>query len=199
MNFLAHCFLSCDNEEQLVGNFLTDYIGNLPITGYSQGIQDGILLHRKIDSYTDSHPEVLKGTRRLYPYHHKYAPVVIDIFYDYLLAQNWEKYSDITLEAFTQNTYRTLEKYRHIMPERLQQRLPLMIKDDWLYRYGMEAGIKYTFSRVQKRISKPDHLEGAWESLQRDYKALDHEFNHILPGYHPICKRLLFVLKKGSG
>lgn len=181
MNFLAHCFLSCESEELLVGNFLTDYIGNMPITGYTQGVQDGILMHRKIDTYTDSHPEVLKGTRRLYPYHHKYAPVVIDIFYDYLLAQNWEKYSDMPLEAFTQATYRSLEKYQDIMPERLQQRLPLMIKDDWLYRYGTEGGIKYTFSRVQKRISKPTHLDGAWESLQRDYDQLNEEFNLFFP------------------
>jgi acyl carrier protein phosphodiesterase len=181
MNFLAHCFLSCGHEERLVGNFLTDYIGNMPITGYPQGIQDGILLHRKIDTFTDSHPEVLKGTRRLYPYHHKYAPVVIDIFYDYLLSQNWTQYSNIPLEDFTQATYRTLEKYRHLMPERLQKRLPLMIKDDWLYGYSTEYGIKYTFSRLQKRVSRPSHLDGAWQSLHRDYAALDEEFNVFFP------------------
>ncbi|MEL7021319.1 MAG: DUF479 domain-containing protein, partial [Bacteroidota bacterium] len=84
MNFLAHLFLSCNDESLLIGNFIADAIRNRDLKQYSKAIQSGVLLHRKIDSYTDNHPIIRKGTKRLRPQHRKYAAVVIDVFYDYL-------------------------------------------------------------------------------------------------------------------
>ncbi|MCG8326539.1 MAG: ACP phosphodiesterase [Chitinophagales bacterium] len=181
MNFLAHCFLSCGQEEWLVGNFLADYIGNSPLEQYPAGVQKGILLHRKIDSYTDVHPEVLSGVRRLYSNHHKYAPVVIDVFYDYLLSQNWELYSGQLLREFTQSTYKILMAHLEWMPSHLKKNLPLMIADDWLMSYGTKKGLAYTFSRLRNRLSRPEHLEGVMDSLERDMDLLNAEFNRFFP------------------
>lgn len=181
MNFLAHCFLSCGQEEWLVGNFLADYIGNSPLDQYPAGVQEGILLHRKIDTYTDAHPEVLSGVRRLYPYHRKYAPVVIDVFYDYLLSQNWELYSDQLLREFTQSTYKILMEHIEWMPPNLKKNLPLMVADDWLISYGNKKGLAYTFSRLRNRLSRPEHLEGVMDSLERDIDLLNAEFNRFFP------------------
>lgn len=181
MNFLAHCFLSCNEEERLVGNFLADYIGNSPLDDYPAGIEEGVILHRKIDSYTDQHPEVLKGVRRLYGAHHKYAPVVVDILYDYMLAYNWSRYSDQSLDEFAKNTYASLEKYLPYMPARLKRSLPLMIADNWLMNYGTKEGLRFTFGKLQQRVSKPEHLAGAVDSLERDFELLDVEFNLFFP------------------
>jgi len=181
MNFLAHCFLSGSNEQHLVGNFLGDYIGNRPLKQYAAGIQEGILLHRKIDTFTDAHPQVLKGVRRLYPYHHKYSAVVIDIFYDFLLAHNWSKYSDQPLAEYTQQTYKILLEYIEIMPARLQKNLPLMVADDWLRNYGTRMGLENTFRRLQGRVSKPSHLSNTLDSLDRDFTNLNEEFNRFFP------------------
>jgi len=93
MNFLAHLYLSCDNEDLMIGNFIADFIRNKEVKDYSPEIQKGIFLHRQIDTYTDLHPMVKKGTHRLQKYHRKYSPVIVDVFYDYLLANNWERYS----------------------------------------------------------------------------------------------------------
>jgi len=86
MNFLAHLFLSFDNEDIMIGNFIADMIRNKDVSTFSEGVQKGIALHRKIDSYTDVHPIVKQGTKLMQPYHSKYSPVVIDVFYDYLLS-----------------------------------------------------------------------------------------------------------------
>jgi acyl carrier protein phosphodiesterase len=181
MNFLAHCFLSCDVEERLVGNFLADYIGNSPLDAYPAGVEEGVILHRKIDAYTDSHPEVLKGVRRMYADHRKYAPVVVDILYDYILTYNWSRYSDQPLVEFTKNTYVSLEKYLPYMPARLQRSLPLMIADNWLMNYGTKEGLRFTFGKLQQRVSKPAHLAGAVDSLERDFELLNQEFNLFFP------------------
>lgn len=181
MNFLAHLFLSCDDEELLIGNFIADSIRNREVVNYAQGIQNGIFLHRKIDSFTDNHSIVRQGTKRLQPLHRKYSSVIIDIFYDYLLVQNWALYSAQTLKDFTRRIYDILEKYESIMPVRLRKSLPIMIEHDWLVNYGKLDGIAYTFSRMQDRVSQPQYLVGATDSLERDLELLMKEFNMFFP------------------
>ena len=87
MNFLAHLFLSFENEDHVIGNFIADFIRNKEVKNYSLEIQQGIQIHREIDSFTDNHPSVRKGTFRLRPHHRKYAPVVIDILYDHYIGK----------------------------------------------------------------------------------------------------------------
>src|SRR5690606_18079231 len=110
MNFLAHLFLSFDDEHLLVGNFIADDIANQEVKTLPESIQKGVVLHRKIDSFTDKHPKVLESARFLYPLHSKYAPVLLDVFYDFLLANNWEKYAEEPFEVFVQKTYLTLQE-----------------------------------------------------------------------------------------
>jgi len=181
MNFLAHLFLSCENEDRMVGNFLADFLTNREVENYSEEIQKGIFLHRKIDSYTDNHPLVRQGTKRLHPRHHKYAAVIIDIFYDFLLANNWEKYSEQTLPEFTQSVYQNLEQKRDLMPSPLKKQLPRMIAKDWLAAYGTEEGLRFTFSRMKARTSRPQYFENAFESLIADYSFFDEEFQFFFP------------------
>lgn len=181
MNFLAHFVLSDHDEALLTGNFLADFISNQEVKSLPTAIQEGIFLHRKIDSFMDNHPIVRQGSRRLYPYHHKYAPVVMDVLYDYLLAQNWHVFRQDTLEDFRQECYKKLQQNTMAMSPKLQAQLLHMISNDWLLTYTTELGVKRTFQRMQGRASKPEHLNYAWESLQRDYSLLNAEFLQFFP------------------
>ncbi|MEM6697160.1 MAG: hypothetical protein AAF599_02100 [Bacteroidota bacterium] len=84
MNYLAHLFLSCEDEELLIGNFIADFVKNRYREELSPRVLEGIQLHRVIDSFTDRHPVVVQTTRLLHPKHHKYSPVLMDVFFDYL-------------------------------------------------------------------------------------------------------------------
>ena len=128
MNFLAHIYLSCDNEDLLIGNFIADFIRNKEVPNFSPEVQKGIILHRQIDTFTDEHPLVKKGTHRLQNKHHKYAPVIVDVWYDYLLANNWDRYSGESLDDFCEGVYRILEKRMDDLPAKLQKRLQLGFK-----------------------------------------------------------------------
>lgn len=181
MNFLAHTFLSCNDEQLLLGNFLADFLKNKEVILLPEGIQKGIFLHRQIDSFTDEHPMVRQGTRRLQAYHHKYSSVIIDIYYDYLLANNWSLYTEESLEGFTQKVYTILEKNMHLMPQRLQGRIANMIAHEWLISYSKKDGLAYTFQRVKERVSQPEQFAGVMDSLDRDIEALTIEFNSFFP------------------
>ena len=181
MNFLAHTFLSCDDEELLIGNFMADFISNKKLAGLPHGVRKGVELHRKIDTYTDQHPLVRKGTQRLRKKHGKYAPVLIDIFYDYILANNWNKYSTETLDAFTQRVYGILEKWIGVMPEKLRKRLPGMIAGNWLSQYGRLEGLEFVLERMDKRTRFPSNFTGASADLLADYALYETEFNQFFP------------------
>ena len=181
MNFLAHLFLSYENEDLIIGNLIADFISNKQVPNFSQEVQRGIQLHRNIDTFTDKHKVVRKGTKRLQATHHKYAPVVIDIFYDYLLTMNWDKYSDLSFPLFRKKIYEILERRMEEMPPKLKKYLPNMIERDWLLSYSTKEGMEFTFDRVKKRTSFPSSLEKATENLFKDLNLYNEEFNQFFP------------------
>lgn len=181
MNFLAHMYLSCSNEDLLIGNFVADFIRNRDLVLYSDAIVKGIDLHRKIDHYTDNHPRVVRSTRILRAQHGKYAPVVIDVCYDYILSKNWSKYSGETLRAFSDRVYEILKKNHHSLPDHLQDIAPRMIKDDFLIKYGTEAGLRRTFERIEKRAKFSSNWSTAFDDLIRHYDELEDGFNSFFP------------------
>ncbi len=181
MNFLAHLFLSFENEDHVIGNFIADSIQNREVRNYPAEIQEGIILHRKIDSFTDNHPSVKKGTLRLQPHHHKYAPVVIDILYDYILANNWERYCKESLEVFANNTYTILTKRINQIPEKLKKYLPGMIRGNWLQSYKTIKGLLFTLQKMDERASFPSKFTEAVGHLQQDYELFEGEFNDFFP------------------
>ena len=90
MNYLAHIYLSNEEEEITLGNFIADGVKGKKYVQFPLGIQQGILLHRAIDSFTDAHPIVRKSTKRLHKKYGHYSGVIVDILYDHFLAKNLE-------------------------------------------------------------------------------------------------------------
>lgn len=184
MNHLAHFFLSKEeNEEVSIGNFIADFISNKEVAAFSDNIQKGIKLHRAIDTFTDAHPVVKQSTRRLHPFHHKYAPVIVDVYYDFLLAKNWQKFAppSVSIENFAENTYILLEKYCAIMPEKLQKRLPLMIADNFLIQYTSLEGLQNTFDRIGKYAAFQGNFGNASKHLNDFLTDFDNEFLVFFP------------------
>ena len=144
-------------------------------------IQKGIQLHRLIDSFTDTHPKVKESTKFLNAAHGKYAPVLLDIFYDYYLIKNWYRYTDVDFEEYIQNTYHVLEKNMEFIPQKLAKYLPRMISDNFLSRYGYLDGIAFTVGKVQNRVSKPEFLDNPIESIFDHEESLNTNFNLFFP------------------
>lgn len=181
MNYLAHLFLSCHDDDLVIGNFIADTIRNKEVAKLPLAIRQGVMLHRKIDSFTDSHPIVRQGTARLHPHHHKYSPVVIDVFFDNLLAHNWGKYSVESLPDFAKRMYQLLTERQLDLPLKMQKYVPNMIANDWLQKYGTMDGLQYTFERLDKRTKFPSNFKNAVSHLQADFDDFNDEFNLFFP------------------
>ncbi len=181
MNHLAHVFLSGKHEDILIGNFITDFINNKEVKSLSISVQKGVELHYLIDEFTDNHPIVKKSVKRLRPLHRKYSPVVMDIYFDYLLANNWNAFSEISLESFTTWVYKILLARMEEMPPHLKRYLPKMIQDDWLSKYKEEIGLRRAFKGIKSRSSKPEQMDNATEHLFQFYDLFQEEFLAFFP------------------
>jgi|TARA_B110000285_G_scaffold234082_1_gene309819 acyl carrier protein phosphodiesterase len=182
MNYLAHAFLSFGEEKILVGNLVGDFVkGRKRFENYPKNIQNGILLHRHIDAFTDRHPVLKESVARLKPTQNRYASVVVDILYDYFLANNWSKYSDEPLEVFANKTYRQLEQNFHLMPEKVSWIFGRMIADNWLIGYEFEERMEFTFEKVSNRVKNDHNMLTAIDDLRKYKAVLNDDFQRFFP------------------
>lgn len=176
MNYLAHIYLSGDNEEIKIGNFIADFIyGNL-YQNYSQDIQKGILLHRAIDTYTDAHPVFRQSKKRLFPKFRHYSSVIVDMFYDHFLAKNFSSYATEDLETFTSNFYQTLENHQEELPKGVNNILPIMIKYNWLVNYRHISELEDILNQMNHKTKFETQLHLSIEILVDNYKEFETEF-----------------------
>jgi acyl carrier protein phosphodiesterase len=176
MNFLAHLYLSCNNEELMIGNFIADSVKGSAFKNYSGGIAKGILLHRAIDYYSDNHPVFLKSVERLRPNYHKYAGVIVDIFYDHFLAKNWKDYSGKPLEQYASEVHSLMLKNAALMPEKSAMFLKYAIKHNWLVSYGTFDGIGEVLYGMSRRTTFKSNMELAIKDLKEYYPLFENEF-----------------------
>ena len=176
MNFLAHIYLSGDDDQIKIGNFIGDYIKGSAYHMYPDKIQRGIRLHRSIDSFTDKNRTVVKAKELFYVQYHKYAGIVIDILYDHFLANNWSRFSDVPLYDYVQNFYSLMQKYEFMMPTEVQIFIPKLIENNRLYSYRTLEGIRAVLSTMPKFTSLPDYSEFAMLTLKENYTFLEENF-----------------------
>tara|TARA_B110001450_G_scaffold245966_1_gene259575 strand:+ start:576 stop:1172 length:597 start_codon:yes stop_codon:yes gene_type:complete len=176
MNFLAHIYLSGDDDYLKIGNFIADSIRGNKYLNYPKEIQKGIILHRHIDTYTDSHKTVKLSKKRLYKKYGHYASVIVDILYDHFLAKNWLTYSDIPLEEYVQSFYTLLGDNFDVLPIPVQKMYPYMIKDNWLLSYASIDGITKVLEGMNRRTKNKSKMNLAVQELQEFYVDFEEDF-----------------------
>lgn len=181
MNFLAHIFLSHQNDDWMIGNLIADFISNRDLPGLNAGVREGVYIHRYIDTYTDSHPAVRNSIKKLQQRFYKYSPVVSDIYYDYLLIQNWENYTPDDFDDFCNKAYAVMEQRMDEIPPRLKENLPKMIAHNWLKNYGTAEGLQFTFDRFSKRVTFEADFSNAATILINNVHEFNEDFNTFFP------------------
>ena len=181
MNFLAHLYLSRNEEELMVGNILADFSKGMHFKDLSKNIQRGIEIHREIDRFTDTHPIVQQTKQRLQPEFNHYSPVIADVFYDHFLAAYWEQFSDQKLYDFADKAYIALKKHRLLFPLRFQHALVYGRFRKLLLSYSSVEGIDKAFNRIMNRTKFESNLENASMELKKNYSFYKSDFSAYFP------------------
>jgi acyl carrier protein phosphodiesterase len=152
MNYLAHAYFSNENEGLLLGNFIADHIRGNHFEHLSEDIKKGIYLHRRIDQFADEHPAFKKSKRVFYDGFEKYSGVLVDIYFDHLLAKNFHRYSTKNLEEFTAFVYQVYEKNKDILPEDSGRFLSYVLSNNIYNAYAKIEGIEKVLFHLSHRI-----------------------------------------------
>lgn len=180
MNFLAHAFLAGNEPPLIVGGVAGDWIkgwlpGSLP-----SDLARGVALHRAIDSHAETHPAFKASRQRVGPGRRRYAGVLVDIFYDHLLARDWALLHPMPLREFTPGVYAMVATRCGELPAGASFPLQLMAREDWLESYARIDGIADVLRRMARRAGRHDPLAGGEEELMRDLGGFVADFRHWL-------------------
>lgn len=179
MNYLAHIYLSGNSEMIRIGNFMADHIKGSRYSSYPVEVQKGILLHRRIDWFTDQDEIVRRSKRRLHDRYGLYRGVVIDIFYDHMLAAHWSHYSDELLPEYARAFYDSLEENMELLPDQVRLLSGYMIRNDWLTSYAQPEGIRRVLDGMNRRTSGRGKIDLAIDDLLKNYEAFHEDFHHF--------------------
>ncbi len=188
MNYLAHAFLSNNDSHLLVGNFIADHLrgnnfGNLP-----SGIIKGIHLHRKIDTFTDTHPEFKKAKRIFYKGFEKHSGILVDIYFDHLLAKSFEKYSSTPLHEFSHAVYRIYADHTHHLPQSSSRFLDYVMKNNVYHAYASSEGIEKVLYHLSHRIQHNVQLDASMRLFEANESELIKSFDIF---FTDACKTFL--------
>lgn len=176
MNFLAHIYLSGDNDLIKIGNFMADGIHGKQFDIFPMGIQKGIILHRAIDTFTDAHPVFRQSTKRLHANYHHYSGIIVDIFYDHFLAKNWNSYSNESLEDYSERFYQSLRDNFDDLTPKTQKMMPYLIAHNWLLSYQSIDGIESVLTKMDTRMKHESNMRFSIAELKTFYSEFESEF-----------------------
>lgn len=195
MNFLAHIYLSGDNDLIKIGNFMADGIRGKHFETFPMEIQKGIILHRAIDTFTDAHPVFRQSTKKLHSRYHHYAGVIVDVFYDHFLAKNWSIYSNENLEEYIQLFYTSLKNNRPILTERTIGIMPYMFEQNWLSSYQTIEGINTILTQMDSRTKNKSKMRFATDELKEFYTEFEQDFTLFFEDIRDHAREKLITLQ----
>jgi acyl carrier protein phosphodiesterase len=182
MNFLAHAALAGPDKADRLGAMLGDFVKGLLPAGLPPSVAAGVELHRRIDSFADTHPAFRRSRARVSPGRRRVAGIMIDLFYDHFLARHWAGYFSQPLEEFTAETYAIMADHPELLPPRLAQLLPYMQAGDWLASYSALDSVASALDRIgQGRLPAPNPLPGSAAELEAGYQGFEQDFLSFFP------------------
>jgi acyl carrier protein phosphodiesterase len=180
MNYLAHLHLGGEQPAQLLGSLYGDFVKGWLQGQWPADIEAAIRLHRRVDVFTDAHELVLRARQRFPKERRRYSGILLDLFFDHCLARYWHDYAEQPLPQFSGRVYQVLLAEPNL-PDRLAYIAPRMAAQDWLGSYREFATLELVLAGMQRRLSRPEGLDGALAELERLYEPLLDDFREFYP------------------
>ena len=170
---------------------MADGIHGYRYLDYPDELQKGILLHRYIDTFTDTHPIYRKSKHRLHKKYGHYSGVIMDIVYDHFLAKNWSQYHNESLEVYAENFYNLIQENFDILTEKTQKMIPFMIARNWLLSYASLEGLKMILFQMDYRTKHRVNMPEAVVEVKQYYFEFEEEFTLFFEELRNYCNEKL--------
>ena len=182
MNYFAHLVLSQPTVESTVGNLLGDFARGVDTANLTSPVRAGLQNHRAVDTFTDNHPLIIEMKHRFSPQRRRFAGIALDIYFDHLLINHWEKFESEESEKVIKTFYNRIKAGQSMMPGREMQSVTTrMVEYDWFGRYRDTESIAKALDRVAGRIRFSNNFGNAIEDLQANHEEIRAAFYEFYP------------------
>lgn len=181
LNYLAHAYLSFGSDAVLVGNLVSDFVKGRAWQDFPPPIQKGISLHRKIDTFTDAHPECRRARQYLSEAAGRYTGVFLDIIFDHFLANDSGRFSPGSLAPFAARVYDTIRMEPFPLPDMFLRMFHFMEAQDWLSNYAFREGIRRSLNGMVHRARYLSDQAPVYEAFVRYYEELGRSYQVFFP------------------
>lgn len=182
MNYLAHIALSGRNGSLQVGNFIGDFVKGKAYDNYATEIKRGILLHRKIDHFTDNHDDVRACVEVLRPEFGRYSAIVVDLYFDYFLANSIERYfSKRTLQSIAFHFYVAAVWHYFVLPLKVKNFIWHFVLTNRLGKYKTLEGLGESLEIMERHKTPHISPEKAILFLEKNKPFLEQKFHSFFP------------------
>jgi acyl carrier protein phosphodiesterase len=195
MNYLVHFLLAGDDHELRLGNLLGDVVKGrverYAHEGATARLRTGIRMHRAIDAFSDCHPAVRRSKAILAPGYGRLSGVIVDIFYDHVLARRWAEHHRLPLPAYAQDVYHTLHDNLPRLPASVHPLIHAMSRGDWLRGYADPRGIERALHGMAMRRPVAAGIGTAGRVLAEHFDRFSADFDEFLPDLRERCAEFL--------
>ncbi|MCE3002422.1 MAG: ACP phosphodiesterase [Xanthomonadaceae bacterium] len=189
MNHLAHAWLAGDAPAWRIGSLLGDFWRGAPDPGWPPGVAEGVRLHRRVDAFTDAHPAMAAARALFDPPLRRYAGILLDVWFDHLLATAFEARTGRALRGFADEVYATLAAAPADLPAPFRLFAARAAQFDVLAGYAERERLDVVFARLSERLSRANPIahalpvmEALEQPLGRAFDALWVDLERLRPG-----------------
>jgi acyl carrier protein phosphodiesterase len=181
MNLLAHALLASPDAEVMLGSVIGDFVRGRIDPALPPKVRAGIALHRAVDAYTDAHADVV-GARALFaPPYRRYAGILLDVWFDHLLARQWARLGEDDLDAFSDRVRDLLAMNATLVPERMQGFVAYLGANGLPAGYRDTAMIGQALGGMSRRLKRTNPLAEALPELVARHAPLQLRFDAFFP------------------
>jgi acyl carrier protein phosphodiesterase len=174
---------------------ISDFVKGKKKFDYPPGIQKGIMLHRTIDTFTDTHEATREAKEIFRPVYRLYSGAFVDVLYDHFLAVDATEFTEESLSDFTQQVYTVLDEHTQWMPEYFARMFPSMKQHNWLLNYRTHWGIQKSLGGVVHRSAYLTESEIAFQLFEEHYQLLQDCYRHFWAAVKPFALQQFELLQ----
>ena len=181
VNHLAHVLLAGPDDGLVLGSLLADFWRGAPDPDWPPAVRAGVLLHRKIDVFTDSHPDVSAARALFEPPWRRYAGILLDVYFDHVLARDWPNFGSGSLDALSVRIAALLGDHEAWLPHDLNRFAGYFRAHGLFASYAQRDVIERVLAGIGGRLRRLNPLAAAGPLLWERAGALDHAFERFYP------------------
>jgi len=189
MNHLAHCVLAGPDRELILGGLLGDFVRGAPDPAWPPLLRDGVKLHRRVDVYTDAHPAPVAARSLFDPPFRRYAGIILDVWFDHLLARDFERFAGEPLRAFVDRVYGWLRADDPLWPAPFRIFASRIAAHDGLAAYAARDHVEFVLERIGGRLSRANPLDRAMPAIEAVEGMVNREFERLWPDLRDFAGR----------